>query len=83
MHVLELNCNIDIMATSSMVSDLKLSLMEIVNEILCKVANVTFTTVRILIFVKVIISLVDAMNLIISDILIFQSHGQKVVRPWP
>ena len=38
------------------------------NEILCKGANVTFTTVRI---VKVTISLVDAMNLIISDIPIF------------
>ena len=38
------------------------------NEILCKGANVTFPTVRI---VKVIISLVDAINFIISDILIF------------
>ena len=38
------------------------------NEIFCKGANVTFTTVRI---VKVIISLVDAMNFIISDIIIF------------
>ena len=42
--------------------------MEIVNKILCKGANVTFTTVRI---VKVIISLVGAINFIISDILIF------------
>ena len=38
--------------------------MEIVDEILCKGANVTFTTVRI---VKVIISLVDAINSIISE----------------
>ena len=38
------------------------------NEILCKGTNVTFATVRI---VKVIISLVYAINFINSDILIF------------